>query len=96
MFTLGRVDPAHRYRGLGAECAEPAAKLQSKTGGPVKDITFVTAINLAGRDILTHHLTFQHDGDLVIPEVDLEHAHGLVIGGGGVHDIAAVGWIDEL
>ena len=62
----------------------------------MEEIPLVTAIDLAGRGVLAHHFAVEHDRELVIPEVDLEHAHREVIRGGRIHHIRTVGRVDEL
>ena len=91
-----RSDPAHRNGGLGAKGAKPPAKLHSVPWRPMEEISRVTAIDFAGCGVLAHHLTVEHNGELVIPEVDFEHAHGVMIRSCGIHHVRAVGRVDEL
>ena len=62
----------------------------------MEEIPLVTAIDFAGRGVLAHHLAVEHDGELVIPEAYLEHAHRVVIRSGGIHHVRTVGRVDEL
>ena len=56
----------------------------------------MAAVHVPGVEVLGDHLPAENDGKLMVPEVDVVHALGAMLGGGGVHYVVGVRRIQQL